>query len=79
MKNKYLILRSFISMSLSTFLDNFVFSVLAWIILSDNPISWNSLWSTYIFSGYLLRLIVVVFCIPLVKLAKRFYLDKKYV
>ncbi len=78
-RNKWLIFRSFISMSLSTFLDNFVFSISAWMILSDNPISWSSLWKTYIFSGYLLRLIVVVLCVPLVKLAKRFYLDKKYV
>ena len=68
-RGKYLEVRSFISMATSTFLDNVVFSLLAWIIFSSNPVSWKTLWSTYIFVTYLMRLVIVILCVPLVKLA----------
>ncbi|MDR3179541.1 MAG: queuosine precursor transporter [Holosporaceae bacterium] len=69
LKNRHVSYRSMISMALSTFVDNCVFSLLAWIILADNPITLSSLWSTYIFVTYVIRLIVAVLCVPLVKLA----------
>ncbi|MDR2794188.1 MAG: queuosine precursor transporter [Holosporaceae bacterium] len=68
-KNKYVSCRSMISMALSTFVDNCVFSLLAWVIFADNPITLSSLWSTYIVVTYVIRLIVAAFCVPLVKLA----------
>ena len=67
-KIKQLTIKSFISMSISTFVDNAVFSLLAWIVFNPNPISWNELWNTYIINVYILRLIVVLTCIPLIKL-----------
>ncbi|MDR2067986.1 MAG: queuosine precursor transporter, partial [Holosporaceae bacterium] len=69
---KYLSSRSLISMIISTFLDNFIFSVLAWMIFASRPASWSSLWNTYILITYLMRLIIAALCVPLVKLAKIF-------
>jgi uncharacterized integral membrane protein (TIGR00697 family) len=68
-KGKYLSLRSLISMAISAFIDNCVFSILAWIIFADNPISPSSLWKTYIFAAYGIRLIIAVLCVPLVRLS----------
>lgn len=67
-KIKKLALKSLISMSISTFVDNAVFSFFAWIVFATHPISWNELWNTYIINIYVLRLIVVLACIPLIKL-----------
>jgi uncharacterized integral membrane protein (TIGR00697 family) len=64
--------RAMISMGISTFVDNCVFSVLAWIIFADKPISLSSLWSTYIFITYITRLIIAVLCVPLVRLSGKF-------
>ena len=68
-RGKYLTGRSLISMAVSTFLDNLTFSVLAWIVFSDNPVSWRTLWSTYIFITYLIRLVIAILCLPLIKSA----------
>ncbi|MCR5225517.1 MAG: queuosine precursor transporter [Alphaproteobacteria bacterium] len=68
-RGKYVSVRSFVSMAISTFLDNCVFSVCAWVIFAKNPVSWKTLWYTYIFITYLLRLSVAILCVPLVKLA----------
>jgi uncharacterized PurR-regulated membrane protein YhhQ (DUF165 family) len=56
-------------MAISTFVDNCVFSILAWIVFADNPISLSSLWNTYIFITYGVRLIIAVLCVPLVRLS----------
>jgi uncharacterized integral membrane protein (TIGR00697 family) len=68
-KGKYVSRRSMISMTISTFIDNCVFSVLAWVILADRPVSLSSLWTTYIFITYIIRLIIAVLCVPLVRLS----------
>ncbi|GHT90772.1 transporter [Alphaproteobacteria bacterium] len=68
-KNRGISCRSLISMALSTFVDNCVFSLLAWVVLAENPISLSSLWTTYIFVTYFIRLIVAALCVPLVRLA----------
>ncbi|MDR2107189.1 MAG: queuosine precursor transporter [Holosporaceae bacterium] len=64
---KYVSFRSFLSTSIAAFADNFIFSVLAWVILADNPISMSSLRDTYIFTTYILRLAVAAACVPLVR------------
>ncbi|MBR1735243.1 MAG: queuosine precursor transporter [Alphaproteobacteria bacterium] len=71
---KYLIGRAMFSMAVSAFIDNFVFSFLAWIIFSENPISISDLWKTYICVTYIIRLLVSAFCVPIVKLAGNFVL-----
>ncbi|GHU11293.1 transporter [Alphaproteobacteria bacterium] len=68
-KNRSVSCRSLISMALSTFVDNCVFSLLAWVVLAENPISLSSLWTTYIFVTYFIRLIVAALCVPLVRLS----------
>lgn len=69
LKDKYVSIRSFCSMAISTFLDNCIFSVFAWMVFAENPVSWKELWYTYIFIAYLMRLLVAVLCVPLVRLA----------
>ncbi|MDR2780896.1 MAG: queuosine precursor transporter [Holosporaceae bacterium] len=77
MNGKYISLRSFVSMSFSTFVDNFVFSLLAWVIFAKNSISMTSLWETYIFTTFIIRLIVAALCVPLVKLCGAVILKKE--
>lgn len=69
---KFIALRSMISMAISAFVDNFVFSFFAWIIFAKNPISLTLLWKTYIFITYMIRLVIAALCVPLVKLAGKF-------
>lgn len=68
-KEKFLWIRSAISISISTFFDNFIFSIFAWIIFSDAPIDWKIVWHTYILNAYILRLCIAVMCAPIVKFA----------
>ena len=68
-KGKYITVRSFLSMSFSTFTDNFVFSICAWYIFAENPVSFPTLWKTYIFVTYFIRLIIAGLCVPLVRSA----------
>ncbi|MDR1375229.1 MAG: queuosine precursor transporter [Holosporaceae bacterium] len=74
-KGKYLWGRSLISMVISTFFDNFVFSLLAWVVFAHHQLGWSSLWDTYIFITYFIRLIIAALCVPLVRLAKVFLVN----
>ena len=74
---KFLAIRSMISMAVSAFVDNFVFSFFAWIVFAENPISLSLLWETYIFITYMIRLVIAALCVPLVKLAGKFIPEKK--
>lgn len=71
--------RSFCAMALSTFIDNFIFSFLAWIVFAANPISMSALWTTYIVATYAIRLIITILCVPLVRLTGIFIERKMYV
>jgi uncharacterized integral membrane protein (TIGR00697 family) len=71
-KGKYLSCRSLVSMIISVFVDNLTFSVFAWVIFAERPISWPVLWKTYIFVTYLMRLFIAALCVPLVRLAGAF-------
>lgn len=63
---------SSISMVASTFIDNFVFSILAWKILSDFNISWSDFFSVYILNTSVFRILIVVVFVPLVHFSKMF-------
>lgn len=76
-KGKYLSARSFVAMSSSAFLDNVIFSALAWIVFAEHPIDFSTLWSSYIFMNYLFRLVIAVLCVPLVQSIVRFHLRCK--
>jgi uncharacterized integral membrane protein (TIGR00697 family) len=68
-RGRFVSTRSLISMAISTFLDNFIFSFLAWVVFADHPIDMPSLWHTYIFTTWIIRLIIAVACVPLVRLS----------
>jgi uncharacterized integral membrane protein (TIGR00697 family) len=67
-KGQYVSLRSLISMAISTFFDNFIFSILVWIVFADHPLDMQLLWNTYIFITWIIRLVIAVACVPLVRL-----------
>ncbi len=64
-QGKFLWLRQNTAMLISGTFDTFVFSFLAWMLLSDTPISWSDLFFTYILSSQLLRFILNVCFTPL--------------
>lgn len=55
-KGQFLGMRSLVSLVLSTFLDNILFCTLAWVVLAPQPISWHTLWYSYILGTYIIRL-----------------------
>lgn len=69
-RGKYLWFRSFIATLIGAFLDNLIFSVLAWIIFSPHPLSWKTVFFTYVLGTYLLRVFVALVGIPFVYLAR---------
>lgn len=62
--NRYLWLRQNISMFVSGFLDNLIFSVLAWIVLSPNPLSFNTVIVSYVLAGCIVRIVVNILGTP---------------
>jgi queuosine precursor transporter len=66
---KHLWFRTFISTALSALVDNIIFSTLAWVILSPNPVSFNSLVYTYILGTYVARLLVSILSTPIIYLS----------
>ncbi len=73
MTNGHLLwLRTNISTIFSAFLDNIIFSVLAWVILSPAPVDLQTLVFTYILGTYLARIIVSIFSTPVMYLSYSF-------
>ncbi len=64
-EGKFLWLRQNVAMFISGTFDTFLFSFLAWMLLSDMPISWAELFFTYILSSQVLRLLLNVSFTPL--------------
>lgn len=67
---RFLWLRSFVSTLIGSFLDNVIFSVLAWIVLASSPLPWKTVLFTYIIGTYIIRVFIAVLGIPFVYLAK---------
>lgn len=59
-------LRSFVSSSLAAFIDNFIFSLLAWIVFHPHPLPFEIVWSTFILSGFAMRLAFTFLNVPLI-------------
>ena len=79
---RWLWLRTNVATLLSGLVDNTIFSVLAWVILSPEPIGFYSLIFTYILGTYIARGMVAVMSTPIMYLsywclptASRFTLD----
>jgi uncharacterized integral membrane protein (TIGR00697 family) len=67
---KYLWLRNGGSNVVSGLVDNTIFSVLAWIVFTPNPLPWSTVLWTYILGTYWLRLGVALLDTPFVYLAR---------
>ena len=75
--NKLLWLRNNISTAVSSLIDNSIFSIFAWIILSPNPYPLNEVIMIFILGVYLLRVFIALLDTPFVYLAKYFIVDKE--
>ncbi|GAB4280805.1 MAG TPA: hypothetical protein DIU37_01335 [Opitutae bacterium] len=71
-RNRWLWLRNNASTMMSALLDNIIFSILAWRILSEDPMPWPVLIFTYILGTYALRVIVALLDTPIIYLARYF-------
>lgn len=67
---KLLWLRSFLATLVGAFFDNLVFSVLAWMVFIPHPLSWKTVFFTYVLGTYVLRVFVAVIGIPFIYLAR---------
>lgn len=76
-RERWISLRSFLSTAISALVDNFLFSLLAWKILSPTPVSWSTLFSVYVLGAYPLRLLCSFCFSPLVPLARYFLPNSK--
>jgi uncharacterized integral membrane protein (TIGR00697 family) len=68
-RRRWLWLRTNIATLLSGLLDNVLFSVFAWVILSPTPISMHSLVFTYILGTYVSRVLVAFMSTPVMNLS----------
>lgn len=71
-KGKFLWFRQNIAMFSSGIIDTFLFSFLAWMLLSETPISWSELFFTYILSSQLMRFILNISFTPLMYMSYRY-------
>jgi queuosine precursor transporter len=69
---KLLWLRYIGSTLISGLIDNIIFSLLAWVILSPDPVSFKTLFFTYILGTYLARIIVSLTSTPIIYMTYRF-------
>ncbi len=67
---KALWLRTFVSTLIAAFLDNVVFSVLAWMVFSSHPLPWETVFFTYILGTYIIRLFMALMGIPFLYVAR---------
>lgn len=70
-KGKFLWLRQNLAMFLSGTFDTFLFSFLAWMVLSETPISWRELIFTYVISSQIMRFILNISFTPLIYMSYR--------
>lgn len=70
--DKMMWLRLNVSSLLSGLLDNILFSTLAWVILSPNPVGFETLLYTYILGTYAARVLVSLTSTPIIYLSHKF-------
>lgn len=71
-RSKWLWLRTIVSGCNSAIIDTLLFSVLAWVILAPEPLSYKTLFFTYILSTWVARMILSVFSTPIMYLSYLF-------
>lgn len=67
---KHLWLRNTVSTCISGLIDNTIFSVLAWVILAEQPMEWRVVIMTYILGTYLFRVVVAILDTPMMYLLR---------
>lgn len=67
---KFLWFRSFIATLIGAFLDNLIFSILAWMVFAPHPLPWKTVLFTYVLGTYILRVFIALVSIPFVYLAR---------
>jgi uncharacterized integral membrane protein (TIGR00697 family) len=77
---RHLWLRQNISTFISGLIDNFLFSILAWIVFNPEPLTLYSVIISYVLAGYIVRFIINILGTPILYLSYRFirpsYKDK---
>ena len=69
-RGRHLWLRTGLSNLVSGFIDHVTFSVLAWVVFAASPISYHTLWWSYILGAYTIRAILLLLHTPFMYLAK---------
>ncbi|MFV3073880.1 queuosine precursor transporter [Niveispirillum fermenti] len=69
--DRHLWLRNNASTMLSSLVDNVIFSVLAWVVFSPDPVGWEALFYTYILGTYGMRVALTVLDTPFMYLSRR--------
>lgn len=69
---RFIWLRQNMATALSGLLDNFIFALIAWVVLSTNPIPFSLLISSFVFASYILRGVVNIISTPVMYLSYRF-------
>ena len=67
---RFLWLRNNLSTMTSSLIDNFIFSILAWIIFNPNPLDFTTVLFTFILGTYILRVLIALIDTPFVYLSK---------
>lgn len=65
-KKKFLWMRAMVSFLMSGLLDNFLFSFLAWNLLSPSPLDFGTVVQRYVMGTYLARVLVFLASIPVI-------------
>jgi len=73
---RFLWLRNNLSTMTSSLIDNFIFSIFAWIIFNPNPLDFATVLFTFILGTYILRVLIALVDTPFVYLSK--FLIKNY-
>ncbi len=76
-KKRFLWFRNNFSTLISSFIDNSIFSIFAWIIFNPEPLKFNTVLFTFILGTFVLRIIISIFDTPFIYLAK-YFLPKNY-
>lgn len=76
-RKKLLWLRLNASTMISGFIDNILFSILAWVLLNPHPVALNTLIFTYILGTYGARIAVSITSTPIIYLTYKFQPRKK--
>jgi queuosine precursor transporter len=71
MHGRFLWLRNGCAIAVSSFIDTFLFSILAWIVLNPHPLPLQHVWKTYILGTYWIRLLLACINMPVISLARR--------